>query len=176
MDDDQPVRKNHKKTRTRAIPVSGWKIRFDSPPRQPEARRAESGDILALFRAWQETELEIPVIERRLNTRYAPEATRAWVGWWKKGSFRVANAEILNLSKGGALVHLDLCPPTCQPVWICLGTPHPIDFIQARVLDPKGDGEVTFMARLEFHTPCPPTFFLAAGFRTEEPPNEIDPP
>ena len=168
MDDHQPDRKTHKIRKTRAIPRTGWKIRFDSPSLRAEARRTESGDILALFRAWQETELHLPTTERRLSPRYTPESTRAWVGWWKKGSFRVANAEILNLSKGGALVHLDLCPPTCQPVWVCLGTPNPVEFVQARVLDPKGEGEVTFLARLEFHTPCPPSFFLAAGFRRED--------
>ena len=164
MDDVQPDPHPKKK---KSIPIDGWKIRFDSPPKRLESRRAESGDILALFRAWQETEHELPADDRRSTPRYAPESTRAWVGWWKTGSFQVANAEILNLSKGGALIHLDVCPPMSQPVWVCLGTPHPVDFVQARVIDPKGDGEVTFMARLEFHTPCPPSFFLAAGFREE---------
>ena len=69
--------------------------------------------------------------------------------------------------QGRSAIHLDTCPPMSQPVWVCLGTPHPIDFVQARVIDPRGAGEVTFMARVEFHTPCPPSFFLAAGFREE---------
>jgi hypothetical protein len=165
MNEDPRDRKPRK---SKPIPATGWKFRFDSPPQRSEARRTESGDILALFRAWRETESQLLTPDRRLSPRYAPESTRAWVGWWKKGSFRVANAEILNLSKGGALVHLDVCPPTCQPVWICLGTPNPVEFVQARILDPKGEGEVTFIARLVFHTPCPPTFFLAAGFRSQD--------
>ena len=150
------------------IPMQGWKIRFDSPPETAISRRAEKGDILALFRAWDEA----PRKDRRESTRYLPAATRAWVGWWKAARFVVSEAELLNLSKGGALVQLVNRPPTSQPLWICIGAPHPIDYVQCRVLDaslkPAGD----YLARLEFRSPCPPSFFLAAGHRVDDQPGD----
>ena len=33
----------------RVIPIRGWKIRFDAPPAGWLRRRAEKGDLLALF-------------------------------------------------------------------------------------------------------------------------------
>ena len=141
------------------IPVRGWKIRFDSPPDGALTGRADQGDILSLFRAWDGA----PRKDRREDERYTPAANRAWVGWWRGGRFLVSQADLVNLSKGGALVHLGNRPPTSQPVWICLGAPHPVDYVQCRVLDaalkPAGD----YLARVEFHAPCPPCFFVAAG-------------
>ncbi len=149
---------------SQVIPVRGWKIRFDSPPDQGTTCRAEQGDILALFRAWDEA----PRKDRRSSPRYTPASTQAWVGWWKGTRFLVSQAELVNLSKGGALVRLNNRPPTSQPIWICLGAPHPVDYVQCRVLDasPRLDGD--FRARLEFHAPCPPSFFLAAGHNFDD--------
>ena len=144
---------------SQVIPLKGWKIRFDSPPDRVSTCRAEQGDILALFRAWEDA----PRKDRRQSPRYTPATTQAWVGWWKGMRFLVSQADLVNLSKGGALVHLNNRPPTSQPIWICLGAPHPIDYVQCRVLDvslkPAGD----FLARVDFHSPCPPSFFMAAG-------------
>jgi len=36
----------------RPIPATGWRMGFDEPPGEMEALRAEPGDILGLFRAW----------------------------------------------------------------------------------------------------------------------------
>jgi hypothetical protein len=150
---------------SRVIPVRGWKIRFDSPPEGGLTGRAEQGDILALFRAWDAA----PRKDRRESPRYVPAETQVWAGWWKGTRFLVSQAELVNLSKGGALIRLSSRPPTSQPVWICLGAPHPVDYVQCRVLNisvrPTGDYHVRF----EFHSP-PPAFFLAAGFRVDPPP------
>jgi hypothetical protein len=147
------------------IPVRGWKIRYDSPPDVGTAGRSESGDILGLFRAWDDA----PCKDRRESERYTPARTQAWAGWWKRSRFLVSRANLVNLSNGGALVHMHNRPPTSQPIWICLGAPHPVDYVQCRVLDaalkPAGD----FLVRVEFHAPCPPRFFLAAGHTVDEP-------
>lgn len=148
---------------SQVIPVRGWKIRFDAPPEAALSDRAGQGDILSLFRAWDDA----PRKDRRENERYTPAATQAWVGWWRGSRFLVSQADLVNLSKGGALVHLGNRPPTSQPVWICLGAPHPVDYVQCRVLDaalkPAGD----YLARVEFHAPCPPCFFVAAGHQVD---------
>lgn len=154
--------------RGRALPVKGWKIRFDSPPASGPSRRAERGNILALFKAWDGvTDREV---DRRESPRYTPAESRVWVGWWKGTRFRIIHAELVNLSQGGALVHLAGRPPSSQPVWICVGSPHPMDYVQARVLDSSERPSGSFRVRLEFHSPCPTAFFFAAGYRPEIPP------
>lgn len=151
--------------RSQVIPVRGWKIRYDSPPDAATAGRSEPGDILNLFRTWENA----PRKDRRESERYTPARTQAWVGWWKGSRFLVSRADLVNLSNGGVLIHLTNRPPTSQPIWICLGAPHPVDYVQGRVLDaalkPAGD----FLVRVEFHSPCPPHFFLAAGLSVDEP-------
>jgi hypothetical protein len=170
--DEEPARK--------AIPLSGWKIRFDSPPRPGQSRRAAAGDVLALFRAWDGARRGPD--ERRQSPRYTPADTCTWIGWWKRGHFVVTPAVFVNLSLGGALLRLARRPPSSQPVWICLGTPYPVDYVQARVLEvtpptdldqPRTPEDVesdlspsddpSYESRLEFHEPCPTSFFLTVG-------------
>jgi len=162
-------------------PLNGWKIRFDAPPGDELSRLAESGDILSLFRAYDAAQHQLlPHVhvynhkksaddarERRQSPRYFPEETRAWIGWWHGSRFYVAQIDLVNLSKGGALIYLAERPPTSQPVWLCLGAPHPLEYVQARVLDacPRL-GSAEYRARVDFHTPCPLGFFLAAGHKT----------
>ena len=152
---------------SQVIPLRGWKIRFDSPPGLALSRRTEGGDILSLFRAWDNA----PRKDRRDNPRYAPATSQIWVGWWKRARFLVSPASLVNLSRGGALIDMANRPPTSQPVWICLGAPHPIDYAQCRVLDSSPESSGSFLARVEFHAPCPVNFFLAAGVRVDEPPS-----
>ena len=165
---------------SRIIPLKSWKIRFDAPPGDELLRVAEEGDILALFRAWDASTRQLaphvhvyypdkdqgPGNERRETPRYLPAETRAWIGWWHGSRFIVAPSELVNLSKGGALISQDERPPMGQPIWLCLGAPHPLEYIQARVLDaiPR-PGSSDYRVRLDFHTPCPLSFFVAAGHR-----------
>lgn len=160
----------------KAIPLTGWKLRFDAPPPEGLMGRASGGDILSLFRAWDGADRDPN--ERRGAPRYTPAETRAWVGWWRHGHFLVSRAEFINLSVGGALMRLTQKPPTSQPVWVCLGNPAPVDSVQARVLDSVtattpnvpteegsllSPGSLVYLSRLEFHAPCPGSFFEAAG-------------
>ncbi len=164
----------------RNFPLRGWKIRFDAPPGEELSRLADSGDILMLFRAWDAAQRQLtPHVhiyradqgseggrERRENPRYVPAETKAWIGWWHGSRFIVTPIDLVNLSKGGALVGVSERPPTAQPVWLCLGAPHPLEYVQARVLDSSPRlGSADFRVRLDFHTPCPLGFFLAAGHR-----------
>jgi hypothetical protein len=155
------------------IPLSGWKIRFDAPPGHELTQQVEDGHILALFRAWDESRRNDHERDRRHDSRYNPAETQVWVGWWNGARFFVIHAQLVNLSKGGALVNLANRPPLSQPVWVCLGSPHPVDHVQARVLDTLPQNEGEFHARLEFHVPCPTSFFVAAGQRVEIPPADV---
>jgi hypothetical protein len=157
--------------RRKVIPFQGWKIRFDAPPSPELSRHAEQGDILALFQACYDTRWRGSkhAPDRRHDPRYAPAETQIWVGWWKGVRFLATQAALVNLSKGGTLVQMRHQPPQAQPVWICLGTPHPLDCVQARVLDTSPCPDVGFNARMEFHSPCPSSFFRAAGHRSGPP-------
>ena len=129
----------------RGTTVRGWKFRFDAPP--PEGPggapriRDEPIDILELFHDWQRSEAEraqtrdLARGERREAPRYEPVETQAYVGWWKGSRFLVANALLINLSSGGALVEVDRRPPLSQPVWLGLGTPRATHHVQARALE-----------------------------------------
>lgn len=147
-------------------PARGRKIRYDAPLDGGPARGSETDDLLDRFRAWE----KVNGRERRTSLRYAPAEAQAWAGWWKCGRFLVTPAELINLSPGGALVLLDRRPPTSQPVWVCLGDSRPSEYAQARVLEAStGRADGPYHARLEFHTPCPPSFFSAAGRQADAP-------
>jgi hypothetical protein len=151
---------------SRLIPATGWRMGFDEPPDEAEALRAEPGDILGLFRAWDAARrpLAARVAERRESDRYRPAETNAWIGWWQAGGFVVTHARLVNLSQGGAQILVHSRPPMGQPVWLCLGAPRPIDYVQARVRDAQTEpGRPGVRARLEFHLPCPAGFFIGAG-------------
>ncbi|MGE3819467.1 MAG: hypothetical protein AB7I30_08530 [Isosphaeraceae bacterium] len=168
------------------IPLTGWKLRFDAPPPDGLMSRTSAGDVLSLFRAWDGADRD--PAERRRSPRYSPAETRAWVGWWRHGHFLVSKAEFINLSEGGALMRLTQKPPTSQPIWVCLGNPAPVDSVQARVLDavaattpnvPTGrdtilaPNSIVYVSRLEFHSPCPGSFFEAAGRGDGNSPNPV---
>jgi PilZ domain len=150
----------------RSIPRTGWRMGFDEPPGAAEALLAEPGDILGLFRAWDAVHrpLAARVADRRESDRYRPSETNAWIGWWQSDGFLVTHARLVNLSQGGAQVLVRHRPPMGQPVWLCLGAPRPIDYVQARVRDACAEpGRPGVRARLAFHLPCPAAFFIAAG-------------
>ena len=162
------------------LKIKGSKIRFDAPPGDEFLNVADDGDILALFSAWasarQQAMPHVRVFfpdkdqnsgaERRDAPRYLPAESQAWIGWWHGSRFVVTPSELINLSKGGALLFLNERPPMGQPIWLCLGAPHPLEYVQARVLDAFSSPESPdYRVRLDFHIPCPLSFFLAAGHR-----------
>jgi hypothetical protein len=165
-----------------AVPGQGDRLRFDAPSHDVPASAAGGNDPLLSFQAWHGADLAHG--ERRQSPRYAPAETRAWVGWWQQDHFVVCRGTIVNLSRGGALL-LSRRPPMAQPVWLCLGSPHPVESVQARVLEvtvatnqadvadgppqpPHDHGpELRYATRMVFHQPVPPTFFLAAGRRDD---------
>ena len=157
------------------IPRRGWKFRFDAPPSENLSRRIESGDILALFRAWQSANApSFLENDRRASVRYVPEETRRRLLVGGAGPrFFVAHAELINLSTGAPLVAVDRQPLTSQPIWLCLGATTPTYHAQARVLDVVEVSETCRHLRLVFSQPCPVDFLDAAGRRDEGSDTEI---
>jgi hypothetical protein len=121
-----------------------------------------------LFRLWQDE----PALERRRAPRHQVVESRVWLGWSHgPEGFRSHSTLIINLSRGGAFVFLDVKPPKDQRVWICLGTPDPIGYVEARVVAIKVSRQGQCAVRLEFCEPCPYGFFEAAvcGLPRSEP-------
>jgi hypothetical protein len=135
------------------------KIRFDSVVEGSEPPRAESRSFLGLFRLWEPK----PTPERRRAPRHEVVESQVWLGWWRGSSgFLASSAVIINLSRGGAFIFLDEKPPKDEPVWICLGMPDPVGFVEARVVEVTVSRQGQCAARIAFREPCPYGFFEAA--------------
>jgi hypothetical protein len=140
-------------------PIEQRTIRFDSIAKGDGEPRAESRSLLGLFRLWGDP----PVTERRRAPRHEVVDSQVWLRWRRSpGELFSCSALIINLSRGGALVFLDLKPPKNQPVWIGQGTPDHANFVEARVVAIKSSRLGQCAVRLEFHEPCPYGFFEAA--------------
>jgi hypothetical protein len=140
-------------------PIEKRKVRFDKIAEGAETPRAECRSFLGLFRLWERQ----PAAERRRAPRYEAVESQVWLGWWRgEAGFLASSAVIINLSRGGAFIFLDDEPPADQPVWICLGMPDPVGFVEARVVAVKKSRQGQCAARLEFREPCPYSFFEAA--------------
>jgi PilZ domain len=145
----------------RPKPIEKRIIRFDniakgdgeSPP------RAESRSLLGLFRLWNNP----PAQERRRAPRHEVVESQVWLRWWRApDGLLSSSALIINLSRGGALVFLDVKPPKDQPVWIGQGTADHVDFVETRVVAIKTSRQGQCAVRLQFREPCPYGFFEAA--------------
>jgi hypothetical protein len=153
---------------TQPKPIEKRKVRFDRIAAGAEAPGVESRSLLGLFRLWNGP----PAEERRRSPRHMVVESQVWLGWWRgEAGFLASSAVIINLSRGGAFIFLDEEPPRDLPVWICLGMPDPVGFVEARVLGIKKSRQGQCAARLEFREPCPYGFFEAAvcGLHASDP-------
>jgi hypothetical protein len=140
-------------------PIEKRRFRFDSVATGGDAPRAESRSLLGLFRLWGDK----PTPERRRAPRHEAVESQVWLGWWRGAEgFQASRAVIIDLSRGGAFIFLDVQPPKNQPVWISLGTPDPVGFVEARVVAVKMSRQGQCAVRLEFREPCPYGFFEVA--------------
>lgn len=117
--------------------------------------------------------------ERRREPRHPAVEYRAWVGWWRDAhDFVIVAARLENISRGGALLVLADAPPVLDSIWICLGSPDPVDcargiVLEVRMIHPNGDRAV----RVAFRAPCSDVFFRTAilGLGHEAPQEPLTP-
>jgi hypothetical protein len=153
---DQPRRKSLSRGKT---------IRFDPPPGQTTAppaypRSPETG-LIDRFRNWFAT----PPRESRRAARHAARMYVVWLGWWRgegEDEFFALTARLANISRGGALVHVEHPPPEKHPVWMCLGSPEPDECLAATSLEVRRARRGECSVRLSFRAPCPSRFLEAA--------------
>lgn len=117
------------------------------------------GALLGTFRVGAK---EVPIPERRAEPRHQHLECLAWVGWRSWRGFHMNDAVLVNLSRGGARVFLDVRPPVGRDVWVYLETPGRKAVVKARVVGweaaPGGQGS----ARVAFDELCPYALFEAA--------------
>jgi hypothetical protein len=97
-------------------------------------------------------------VDRRAAARESVVPNRVCVEWWAGDSIRRTAGRMLDISRGGALVHTDVAPPLGQPVWLHVEAPARTDEVGARVVRLAGPNAVG----LSFANPCPYDLYLAA--------------
>jgi len=136
-------RKSKDATTQRGTPPSSSGV----PPKPPEAQASANPK------------------NRRQSTRYSAVNDRLWLGWWADEEFNLVDAQLVNISEGGVLIHAERAPEAGQVVWMRLeGTSTP-ESLAAIVLESRW---VTlrrrWVVRLEFQQACPPDFYTTAVF------------
>jgi hypothetical protein len=150
------------------------RFRVDESAIEPEPVNAVvDRDLRGILRACA----RIAIGDRREEKRLVPAARRGWLGWRSGvGRFSAEAVEIANISRGGALLVLSQRPPRDQPVWLCLGDPHPTEGLRAAVVEVAEASAGSYRIRLAFRDFCPDPFFLSILYGPLPVPGEADPP
>jgi hypothetical protein len=97
-------------------------------------------------------------IEHRAAPRQIPVNGRAYVQFMEWQGMPIARGKLLNISAGGALIHVDRVGEPARPLWIRLEAAPETGWIAADIARCDRPQEVA----IRFHAPCPLEFFLAA--------------
>ena len=168
----------------------GTRVRIDAGSGGPAAPGQDlapgRGSLLRAFHAWGGplgrkgpliSSGPEPEPERRAEPRHNPAECLAWVGWRTWRGFRMNDAVLINLSRGGARVFLDERPPQGRAVWVFLEAPGRNAVVKAQSLDVKAAPTGQFSARVEFLEVCPYALFEAAvcGLAPSDPRTRLAP-
>jgi hypothetical protein len=147
----------------------GTRVRIDEGSASGDDLAPGRGSLLRAFSAWERpadtglpSERVEPATERRAEPRHHHVECLAWVGWKIWRGFRMNDALLINLSRGGARIFLDEKPPLGRPVWVFLETPDNQAIIKAEVRDIETTPQGQCLARVGFLEPCPYALFEAA--------------
>ncbi len=146
-------------------------IRWDpGPVPQGVDVTAERRGILELFRAWIRA---TPPSERRQTSRHEASGGRLWLGWWDRNQvFTAVSAELINISRGGALLRAIEPPQELREIWICLDASDTGECVPASVLEVEPVRRGAWSVRIEFSEPCPQGFLAETLVRAESRPSE----
>lgn len=116
-------------------------------------------------------------VDRRGSDRHDHVECLAWIGWKTFRRFHTNHALIINLSRGGAQIFVDVPPPAGRPIWVFLETPGQNAVVKAKVRETCTTSQGQCMIRVEFSQPCPYAFFEAAvcGLPASDPKRRIAP-
>ena len=117
------------------------------------------GGVLDLFRAW----IRSAPAQRRQAARHNAGGGMLWLGWWDGNRvFTAVATEVVNISRGGALVRSAEPPRELADVWVCLDVTEPGDCVPASVLSAEPIRPGCWLVRFEFSAPCPHAFLAAS--------------
>jgi hypothetical protein len=141
----------------------GTRVRIDEGSASGDDLAPGRGSLLRAFSAWERPASPAPpVTERRVEPRYHHVECLAWVGWKIWRGFRMNDALLINLSRGGARIFLDAKPPLGRPVWVFLETPGNAAIVKAEVREIETTPQGQCLARVGFLELCPYAVFEAA--------------
>lgn len=100
--------------------------------------------------------------DRRHAARHEAGGRRLWLGWWDGDRvFTAVSTDLINISRGGALVRAVKPPAELREVWVCLDVTEPSDCVPASVLSVEPIQPGAWAVRFEFGSPCPHSFLSA---------------
>jgi hypothetical protein len=126
----------------------------------------EYGRVLATFRFDPASGISDHIPqgrERRAWQREIPRETCAQISWGPEAAANSVDAELRDISGGGAAVRTRRRPPTNEPLWLWVGREdEKAGPVECRMLacDPEDEG--MFTLRLSFIGLCPMAVFAAA--------------
>jgi hypothetical protein len=135
-------------------------LRFDRGHAGEPRRGSNTRGLLVLFRKW----IAAATRERRQSGRHETGRVRVWLGGWPVGrEFVALSADLRNLSRGGARIHVNApLPPGLEKVWLGLDAPSPAAGVPAQVLEVLPVAQGRWQVRLAFGIPCPHQLIEAA--------------
>lgn len=132
-------------------------IRLDMVPGKvaDASAGAETRGVLEKFQTW----IRSAPTERRQAARHSTGGGKLWLGWWDSNRvFSAVNTEVVNISRGGALVRAAESPHELREIWVCLDVMEPDDCVPASVLSVEPVHPGSWLVRIEFSAPCPHGF------------------
>lgn len=102
--------------------------------------------------------------DTRNSSRYPALRSAVYLGWWEEPEFQTCAAALINVSHGGALVHVAARPPERegQGMWLCLAGRPPSEWTEVAVVSCETPVAGLFQVRLQFVDSCPYDVFKAA--------------
>lgn len=111
-----------------------------------------------------------PTPERRKEPRYAPAAEAARIGWWEGRDFRMSDAQLEDISSGGAKLKLADSELWGSDVWLSMGGAGTNAWIPATITELATAEDGSRRLRAAFHNTCPYDVFKSAVWGTPAPP------
>ena len=118
--------------------------------------------------------------DRRKEPRYPPATDLAHIGWCEGEEFCTVQAQLQNISNGGAALDLARDRPASPDLWMCVVTAGPTEWLQASIAGSQATEDGGQRVRLAFVEPCPYDVFKAVVWgltlaRPAPPPTPTEP-
>jgi hypothetical protein len=97
-------------------------------------------------------------VDRRHFSRFPALGNRTCLEWWEGTERHKAVGNLLNVSRGGALIETEAMLPDSHPLWMRIEEPAHSGWIGARLVRRQTD----LLAAIAFHHPCPFDFLESA--------------